>query len=186
VPGAAVAVTVKDEALNFPLETVQPTGVTTLVGLLEMTQVVSAAANPLPVTLTAVPAGPALGVRVIAGVGVVTVKVAVAKSPVGLPRTLTVYVPGVAVEATTKLGLFNCPVTEMVHGDTVIIRTGEAGAADIVQATDESAEAKPPPLITTLVPMGPEDGESPIMGVVLVTVKEVVATSPPLPVTIIV
>ena len=111
-------------------------------GLLDTTQVaLSLGLKPLPVIVTDVPAGPLFGVRAIFGEVVVTVKVAVAKSPVGLPRTLTVYVPGVAVEATTKLGLFNCPMTEMLHGDTVVIRTGEAGAADIVQATDESAEA---------------------------------------------
>ena len=86
-----------------------------------------------------------------------------------------------AVEATTKLGLLNCPLTEMLHTVTLVINTGEAGIAEIVHGTAESTEAKPPPLIVTLVPIGPEEGKSPIMGVVLVTVNVVVAKSPVVP-----
>ena len=55
-------------------------------GLLAIAQPVSAVLNPLPVTVTEVPAGPELGVRVILGAGRVTVKVAEAKSVV-LPVT---------------------------------------------------------------------------------------------------
>ena len=47
-----------------------------------------------------------------------------------------------AVEATTKLGLLNCPLTEMLHTVTLVINTGEAGIAEIVHGTAESAEAE--------------------------------------------
>ena len=47
-----------------------------------------------------------------------------------------------AVEATTKLGLLNCPLTEMLHTVTLVINTGEAGIAEIVHGTAESAEAR--------------------------------------------
>jgi hypothetical protein len=45
-------------------------------GVLEITQLVSAVLNPAPDTVTTVPEGPEIGLSVIVGVGVVTVKVA--------------------------------------------------------------------------------------------------------------
>ena len=86
-----------------------------------------------------------------------------------------------AVEATTKLGLLNFLLTEMLHTVTLVINTGEAGIAEIVHGTAESAEAKPPPLIVTLVPIGPELGVRVIVGVGTVTVNVVVAKSPVVP-----
>jgi len=62
----------------------------------------SAVLNPCPLTETAVPLGPVVGPRVIVGPWVVTVKAAVAKSPL-LPVTVTMYNPGVAALATVKL-----------------------------------------------------------------------------------
>ena len=86
-----------------------------------------------------------------------------------------------AVEATTKLGLLDLLLTEMLHTVTLVINTGEAGIAEIVHGTAESAEAKPPPLIVTLVPIGPELGVRVIVGVGTVTVNVVVAKSPVVP-----
>jgi len=62
----------------------------------------SAVLKPLPVTETAVPLLPVLGLRIIVGPGTVTVKTPVAKSPL-LPVTVTTYKPGVAPLETVKL-----------------------------------------------------------------------------------
>jgi hypothetical protein len=62
----------------------------------------SAVLNPWPVTETAVPLGPELGLRAIVGTLVVTVKAAVAKSPED-PVTVITYSPGAAVPETVKL-----------------------------------------------------------------------------------
>ena len=70
-------------------------------GLLTMLHVVSVVENVFPDTATAVPAGPELGLSVIAGAGTVTVKVAWAESP-ELPVSTTVFAPGVAPPATVN------------------------------------------------------------------------------------
>ena len=57
--------------------------------------------KPLPVTATRVLIGPEFGVRTMVGALTVTVKAAVAISPV-VPVTVTAYVPGVAVPATVN------------------------------------------------------------------------------------
>jgi hypothetical protein len=61
----------------------------------------SAALKPLPDMITPVPIGPPVGLTVIVGALVVTVKVALALSPV-VPVTVIVYGPGVAVVATVN------------------------------------------------------------------------------------
>lgn len=60
------------------------------------------AAKPVPLTVTDVPAGPELGLRVIEGVceGVVTVKVALAVA--APPVAVTVFAPAVADDGTLK------------------------------------------------------------------------------------
>ena len=83
MPATAVAVTVKLALVKNPFEIAQDELARIVApGLLVIAQPVSAVLNPLPATTTEVPAGPELGVRVILGAGWVTVKVAVAKSPV--------------------------------------------------------------------------------------------------------
>jgi hypothetical protein len=62
----------------------------------------SAGLKPLPVIETVLPLFPELGLRTIVGAGAVTVKTAVAKSPL-VPLTSTTYTPGVAALATVKL-----------------------------------------------------------------------------------
>jgi hypothetical protein len=172
------------QVVNCPLEIVQAGLVVRPDGPLVKVPKVSPLLNPLPVTETTVPTGPDVGLKVMEGVETVTVKAAVAKSPV-LPRTFTVYVLGVAVLATVKLVLDSWPLLEIEHvGDNGDRMTGELGIVEIVQGAESSPDAKPPPLIVTAVPICPVDGDSPITGVVLVTVKVVDATSPPLPVTI--
>jgi len=69
-----------------PLRT--QTGVRIIAPVPEIVHVVSPAPNPLPLMVTAVPRIPELGVRVIEGP--VTVNVALALSPAGLPVTVTV------------------------------------------------------------------------------------------------
>jgi hypothetical protein len=91
VPGVAVPETVKLLPLNRPEEVmVQVEAVTMFVGVLKT--LVHAPASPLlkplPPTVTAVPAEPPVGVRVMVGAVVVTVKVAAPVSPV-LPLTVT-------------------------------------------------------------------------------------------------
>jgi len=65
----------------LPFEIVHVGLLMMLSGVLAMLQDVSAVLNPLPKIVTAVPAGPVLGTRVIVGAGEVTVNVALAKSP---------------------------------------------------------------------------------------------------------
>jgi hypothetical protein len=98
-PWAAVGPTVNEAALIFPLTIVQVDTVNSPAGLDEMTHAESVNANPLPETVTTVLSGPEAGLRAICGP--VTTKLAEAISPV-LPLTDIVYVPGVAVPATTK------------------------------------------------------------------------------------
>jgi hypothetical protein len=78
-------VTVKVEGeTNCPLELIvhEDPAAIMLLGLLNIDKhgPASAVAKPLPLTVTAVPSAPPLGVSVIVAFGVVTVKVAVAKS----------------------------------------------------------------------------------------------------------
>jgi hypothetical protein len=74
-------------------------------------QLVSLKENPVPVTLTRVPGEPLTGFRVI--VGPFTVKIVSTKTPEGLPVTLIVYGPGVAVLETTKLLPLKLPPIEL-------------------------------------------------------------------------
>ena len=62
----------------------------------------SAVLKPLPLRVTAVETGPEFGVRVKVAVFRVTVRAAVAISPL-LPVTDTMYIPGLAVLRTVKL-----------------------------------------------------------------------------------
>jgi len=66
----------------------------------------SAVLKPLPVMVTAVRTGPEFGVSTRVAVFRVTVKAAVAKSPV-LPLTVTMYMPGLAPLETVKLLVIN-------------------------------------------------------------------------------
>jgi hypothetical protein len=100
VPRAAPAFTVKLVPVNWPPDNVQPTGVITDVGLLEIThEAASAGLKPLPVMVTADEPRPDVGLRKIVGVGNTTVKVAVAKSPF-VPKTSIVCKPSAGEEAT--------------------------------------------------------------------------------------
>ena len=63
--------------------------VTIFVGVLLIVVQVSVGLNPIPVTVTEVPAGPELGLRTIVGAGEVIVNVARATSPV-VPVTVIV------------------------------------------------------------------------------------------------
>ena len=83
-------------------------------GLLVIVQLESVARNPVPVTVTDVPAGPEVGLNVIDGPGRVTVKAAVAKSPL-IPLTVTTYTPGAAGPVTVKLLAVNTPEELIVH-----------------------------------------------------------------------
>jgi hypothetical protein len=62
----------------------------------------SPALKPIPAIATLVPMGPPVGVRVIVGTFVVTVKVALAVSLAAEPVTVMVYTPGTAEVATVN------------------------------------------------------------------------------------
>jgi hypothetical protein len=97
VPVVAAALTVNVVPVREPVPEIVHTAPTAImfVGVLEIDLhgPASAVKNPEPEIVTAVPTGPELGVKVMAGP--VTMKLAVAKSP-SKPVTLMVYVPSVA------------------------------------------------------------------------------------------
>ena len=170
-PNAAPVGTVK-LPVNWPLEILQPEFVMMLgdgVSVMAPGQVtVSKVLNPNPVIVTTVPAGPALfGLKVIVGVRVVTVKVAVAKSllPPLFPESFTVYVPAVAVLLTVNVHALTRP-PEIVQ---VPLAPNADGLLERVPSV--SAPLKPPPLTETIVPEGPEMGLRAMCGVALVTVN---------------
>jgi len=72
----AVLLTVNEHALTTPLEIVQVPVAPNPEGLLERVPIVSAPLKPPPLTVTGVPVGPAVGLSVICGPVVVTVKIA--------------------------------------------------------------------------------------------------------------
>ena len=149
-----------------------------LVGLLLIVEHVSVVKNPLPVIVTAVRPGPELGISVMCGP--VTMKVAVAKSPV-LPVTLMVYVPGTAVAVTVKEAEVICPLEMVQEGSEIMLTPGLLLIVEHV-----SPLLNPPPLITTAVPAGPELGLRTIVGAGDVMAKVAVAKSPVLPRTLMV
>ena len=106
VPGVIGEATVKLVADNVPDESMEHETDMNRTGAAgdcrKLQSPASAVLNPCPLTETAVPLGPEVGPRVIVGAIVVTVKAAVAKSPL-LPVTVIWYNPGVAVFATVKL-----------------------------------------------------------------------------------
>ncbi len=82
--------TVKLEPVKEPdAVTVHPIRIATLAGLNVQAAAASAGANPLPLTVTVIPAGPEFGVSVIVGDAVETTNVAWPKSP-ELPVTVMV------------------------------------------------------------------------------------------------
>jgi hypothetical protein len=89
------------------------------VGAVVIPQVVSVTTNPVPETVTKVPSCPEVGESVIVGVGVVTVNVAVAKSPFE-PVSVTVYVPNAAVDKTVKELELNRPFVRVHDGAGVV------------------------------------------------------------------
>jgi hypothetical protein len=140
----------------------------------------SAALKPLPVTVTAVPIGPELGTSVIVGVGLVTVNVAEAKSPVE-PVTVIKCAPNAAAALTVNDAL-TAPPAEMVHDPKVMI---VGNGVSLRTQAPASAGLKPLPEIVTDTPRAPEFGLSVILAAGLVTVKDAVAKSLELPVTLI-
>ena len=127
--------------------------------------------NPAPVTVTEAPTAPEVGDRVI--VGVVTVNVAEAVSPVTVPTSLpdrmTVYVPD-PIDGTVNVHV-KVPVPEVVWA----VQVCAAGVTPlnviepIVVATEN-----PEPVTVTEVPTRPWVGDRVIEGVVTVKVAEAV------------
>ena len=147
VPGVASSATVKLVEVNVPVLVIVHEGKPIMfAGVLEIVVHVSTVLKPLPVIVTAVPAGPELGASVMAGEVVVTTNFAEAVSPV-LPVTVTVYVPGVAASATVKLVELNVPVLVIVHEGKPIMFVG---VLEIV--VHVSAGLKPLPVMVTPVP----------------------------------
>jgi len=136
----------------------------------------SAAAKPLPETVTTVPTAPDLGLREI--VGPVTVKVACPISPTGSPSTCITYAPGATLPIVNVKG-FKAPLARKVHDAGPVITLPEVGLvrpklgdAKQPEIAPTSAAAKPLPDTVTTVPTIPEDGVSLIDGgVAVVTVN---------------
>ena len=132
---------------------------------------VSVVANPLPVRVTTVPAGPELGTSIT--VAFVTVKVNVAESPVR-PRTLTMCGPRAALAETVNEAP-NTPL-EIVQ-DGKVTMSG-SGVLEIVHEPVSPGEKLIPDTVTT-VPATPDAGIRVIDGGVTVpTVKPAVAIAP--------
>ena len=138
---------------------------------------VSPVLKPLPLTVTTVPAGAELGMKLIDGEVVVTVNVACAESPV-LPVTVIVCAPNVALLRTVNEPVTTPPGEVEHEGEVTMLGNGVLA---IVQL--ESAVLNPLPVTVTTVRTGPKLGLSETDGVVLVTVNAACAKSPLLPVT---
>ena len=124
-----------------------------------------------------------MGVSVIEGDVVVTTNVADAVSPLTLPATVTVYVPGAAVVATVNWAPALIVPPVMVHTPLEIIVGPGALVTYVAGGAHVSVVKYPPPEMPTTVPTGPEEVVRVICGPV--TVKLVVAESAPgLPVTV--
>jgi hypothetical protein len=140
----------------------------------------SAVLNPCPLIVTPVPLGPKVGLRVMIGTLVVTVKAAVAKSPVE-PVTVTTYNPGAAVAETVKPLRVNCPPVRVHVNPALTIFVGVL-ITDVHVA--ESPALKPLPVIVTPVATGPAFGERLRDGTLVTTMNVAVARSPVPPVTV--
>ncbi|MDA4123916.1 MAG: hypothetical protein OK438_00505 [Thaumarchaeota archaeon] len=130
--------------------------------------------NPVPLTDTAVPAEPLDGVSVI--FGVVTVKDAVALSPVtvptSLPETVTVYEP--AEELGTVKVQVNAPVGEVVVEVHVCVAiVPPAYAIDPKRVLAENPE----PVTVTETPTGPWTGDR-VMAAVTANVADDIGVVP--------
>jgi hypothetical protein len=131
--------------------------------------------NPVPLTVTVIPVGPREGVRVI--VGVVMVKLAVAVSdPPSLPVATTLYGPA-AIDGTVNVQE-KAPTPEVVW----LVHDWLAGVAPLnVNALIPVLTENPEPLTVTVTPVGPWDGVSIIVGVVIVKVAVSVSDPPSVP-----
>jgi hypothetical protein len=133
--------------------------------------------------ITPVPTGPPVGVTVIVGATVVTVKVALATSVAVVPVTVTVYVPGAALLGTVNepatFPLFKGRLHEGAGGPETIEVPGLLVIPQLL-----SANRNPVPATTTEVPAGPDVGVSVILGPGRVSVKAAVAISPLVPLTV--
>jgi hypothetical protein len=119
--------------------------------------------NPEPVTVTLVPTGPEVGLRLIEGV--VTVKVADA---VFALASVAVTVLAPAEEAGTTNVAEKAPVADVVTVTGTVVCVAPLNFIVMVEV-----EAKPAPVTVTVVPTGPEVGFRVIDGVTVkvVTVK---------------
>lgn len=140
----------------------------------------SAVLKPFPLRVTAVETGPEFGVRTKVAVFRVTVRAAVAMSPL-LPVTETTYIPGVAVLRTVKLLVVSWPVFVIVH-------VGALTMFDGVLKTDVHGPASPVlnpvPVMLIAVETGAVFGVNVRDGMVVVTTKVADAKSPVLPFTV--
>jgi hypothetical protein len=134
VPGVIGDATTKLLPVNWPEELIVQAGVANSVGTVGdcisgRHVPASAVLKPLPVNVTPVPEGPPVGLRVIVGAFVVTVKVALAASPL-LPVTVIVYTPGVAEVATVNALVTNWPLVLMVHDEATFTISGVGGPCE--------------------------------------------------------
>ena len=130
-----------------------------------------------PSILTVVPTGPEVGFSV--SVGAATVSVAVAESPLGVPVTVTVYVP-VGTEPTK-----NCPLmAPLPTAGTVHVGVAMSEPPPVIVQAVSAAE-NPTPLTAIVAPTPPNVGFRVIEGLTT-TVNAADAASPPEPVTVIV